>query len=213
MDKLLEVCNDYNIPLVEDAAESLGSTLNGQHAGTFGLVAALSFNGNKVITSGGGGMILTNDAELAKRAKHLTTTAKLQHSWEFVHDELGFNYRMPNINAALGLAQLEMLPKILSGKRQVAERYYQWCKQRQVDMLRDGKGVESNGWLSAFVLQNKTERDTFLEKTNEAGIMTRPIWKPMHQLEMFKNCVQGDLSHTEWAADRVVNIPSSAVNL
>jgi dTDP-4-amino-4,6-dideoxygalactose transaminase len=169
----------------------------------------LSFNGNKIMTTGGGGMILTNDEELAKQAKHLTTTAKIQHPWQFAHDQLGFNYRLPNLNAALGLAQLECMPLFLEKKRQVAERYAEWGLENQVQCLAEPDAAQSNYWLNALIVENAAERDAFLQRTNKYGVMTRPIWEPMHHLPLYRHCAQGDLSNTEWAAERVVNIPSS----
>lgn len=209
IDEIVDVCNKYNIAVVEDAAESVGSTYKGKHCGTFGQLGVQSFNGNKIITCGGGGMILTDDEELAKRAKHITTTAKVPHKWEFMHDELGFNFRMPNINAALGLAQLEQLDKYVSIKRQTAEKYLRFFVQNEIEFIKEPKDAQSNYWLNAVILENKEERDIFLELTNDAGVMTRPIWGLMHRLPMYKNAHKGDLSNSEWLSDRVVNIPSS----
>ncbi len=209
MEALAGVCEKYNLPIVEDAAESLGSKWHGRHTGTIGRIGILSFNGNKIITTGGGGMILTSVASLAKRARHITTTAKIPHPFQFVHDEIGYNYRMPNLNAALGVAQLEILPRLIENKRYLAEQYHKWCQQKGVLMIKEAKGAHSNAWLNALVLNDKTQRDAFLEKTNNSGIMTRPLWEPMHHLGIFKDCHQGDLTNSEWAAERVVNIPSS----
>lgn len=211
IDSLMAVCQHFNIPVVEDAAESLGSTWHKKHTGTLGKLGTLSFNGNKIITTGGGGMILTNDEQMARRAKHLTTTAKVPHQWQFVHDEVAYNYRMPNLNAALGLAQLENLPELIANKRNLAERYGQWCAEHGMTMLKDPEGARSNAWLNTLVLNDKVQRDVFLEQTNSQGVMTRPVWEPMHKLPMFKNCHHGILENSDWAAERVVNIPSSAV--
>ncbi|TAK61774.1 LegC family aminotransferase [Methylobacter sp.] len=211
MDRIVQICEKYHIPLVEDAAEALGSTLNNQHCGTFGRVGVLSFNGNKIMTTGGGGMILTDDETLAKQAKHLTTTAKQPHSWQFIHDQVGFNYRMPNLNAALGVAQLECVSLFLEKKRKLAARYIAWGQQNGVQCLIEPKTACSNYWLNAVMLEDMSERDAFLKATNQQGVMTRPIWEPMHQLSMYRQCQKGNLANTEWAAERVVNIPSSVI--
>ena len=209
MSAILEICAEYYIPIIEDAAESLGSTLHTQHTGTFGRVGILSFNGNKIMTTGGGGMLLTNNESLAKHAKHLTTTAKQPHAWQYVHDETGYNYRMPNLNAALGIAQLEQLPGFIEKKRLLAQTYLAWCDEIGVRMLVEPKGARSNYWLNALILENQNEREDFLQYTNDNGIMTRPVWEPMHLLPMYKQCHHGPLENTTWAMDRVVNIPSS----
>lgn len=211
MDNLLSICQQYNIPVVEDAAESLGSFYNGHHTGTIGKIGAISFNGNKIITTGGGGMLLTNDEHLAKRAKHLTTTARITHQWRFIHDEVGYNYRMPNLNAALGLAQLETLPELIDNKRALANRYAQWCSEYGITMFKDPNKSRSNAWLNTLILKDKEQRDFFLERTNSRGVTTRAIWEPMHKLPMFKDCHQSLLKNTDWMAERVVNIPSSAL--
>jgi aminotransferase in exopolysaccharide biosynthesis len=211
MDNILRVCDKYNIPVVEDAAEAFGSRLNNQQCGTFGRLGVLSFNGNKIITTGGGGMILTDDETLAKQAKHLTTTAKQAHPWQFIHDQIGFNYRMPNLNAALGVAQLESMPLFLAKKLGLAARYIDWATLHQFQCVIEPKGACSNYWLNALVLNNRSERDAFLTATNGQGVMTRPIWEPMHRLPMYQHCQNDGLSNTEWAADRIVNIPSSVI--
>jgi len=203
------VCERYNIALVEDAAESLGSYYKKKHTGTIGKTAALSFNGNKIITTGGGGMILTNDTQLAKMAKHITTTAKKSHAWLFEHDEVGFNYRMPNLNAALGLAQMEQLPDFISNKRQRSVHYNQWCNDNSLEFVLEPDGACSNYWLNSIILASRQELDDFLAYTNENRVMTRPIWTPMHRLPMFKYCQRNDLTMTNFLADRLVNIPSS----
>lgn len=206
--EIADICAEYNIPLIEDAAESLGSYYKGQHTGTFGKVGAFSFNGNKTITAGGGGMIVTDDAVLAKKAKHITTTAKVPHAYEFVHDEIGYNYRLPNINAALGCAQMERLAIILNDKKEIAALYQTFFKSNEIDFITEPSDVQSNHWLNAILLKNKEDRDLFLKSTNAAGVMTRPIWRLMTGLEMFKACEHGALINAQWLEDRVVNIPS-----
>jgi perosamine synthetase len=211
MPAIVETCAKYRIPVVEDAAEALGSTLYGRHCGTFGRVGVLSFNGNKIMTTGGGGMILTDDEQLAKQAKHITTTAKQPHPWQFMHDQIGFNYRMPNLNAALGVAQLECLPEFLVKKRELATRYIDWCERNGWQCVVEPKSACSNYWLNALVLEDEAARDAFLTATNEQGVMTRPVWEPMHRLAMYRHCQKDSLANTEWAAARVVNIPSSVI--
>jgi len=209
--ELCAVCDAWGLVLVEDAAESLGSYVDGRHTGTFGRLGVFSFNGNKVITTGGGGMIVTDDEALAKRAKHLTTTAKKPHPWAFEHDEVGFNYRLPNLNAAFGVAQMERLPNLLESKRGVAERYVQWCEAHGWSFVHEPSGARSNYWLNALRLQDVATRDAFLAATNQAGVMTRPLWTPMHRLPMYADCPCGPLLVTEALADTLVNIPSSAL--
>lgn len=209
--ELAAVCNEYHIELVEDAAESIGSLYKGRHTGTFGKVGAVSFNGNKTITTGGGGMLLFQDEELAKYAKHLTTQAKVPHRWEFRHDHIGYNYRMPNINAALGCAQLEYIDKLIASKREVAAAYNEFFKNVDgIDFFVEPENSFSNYWLNAVVLENKEKQIEFLQYTNDNGVMTRPIWELMNRLPMFENCQHDGLANTIWFADRVVNIPSSA---
>lgn len=208
IDEVAAICDEYNIVLVEDAAESLGSFYKNKHTGTFGRIGAFSFNGNKTITTGGGGMIVTNDEVLAKRAKHITTTAKVPHAYEFIHDEIGYNYRMPNINAALGCAQMETLAVILENKRELALAYESFFESHDIEFIKEPESAKANYWLNAVVLGNKKKRDEFLKVTNEAGIMTRPIWQLMSRLEMFKSCQAGDLTNAYWLEERVVNIPS-----
>lgn len=210
IDEISTICKQYNIALVEDAAESLGSYFKGRHTGTFGKIGVLSFNGNKAITTGGGGVILTNDEALAKSAKHITTTAKVHHSFEYIHDEVGYNYRMPNINAALGCAQMEQLGAILKNKKELAEMYEEFFKDRAVSFVSAPINSISNYWLNAVVFADRQERDAFLKDTNEAGIMTRPIWQLMSRLAMFESCQSGDLSNAYWLESRVVNITSGA---
>lgn len=213
LDGILSVASDFNLALVEDAAESLGSYYHGQHTGTFGKLGTLSFNGNKTITTGGGGAILTNDAELAVRAKHLTTTAKVPHAWEYRHDEVGYNYRMPNLNAALGCAQLEKLPDMLSSKRALFERYHAAFSQVPgVELVKEPEQCRSNYWLQALLLDvaQSDQRDLILKATNDAGLMTRPVWILMHELTPFKDSQRMDLSGALSLAQRLINIPSSA---
>jgi len=209
IEAIAALCHEYGIALVEDAAESLGSYVGGQHTGTFGKLATLSFNGNKVITTGGGGMIITDDEELAIRAKHITTTAKIPHPYEFVHDMTAYNYRMPNLNAALGCAQMEELPRFLKIKGDVARRYGEFFDAQGVSFMRSPAGTTSNYWLNAIVLDSLAERDAFLEYTNAQGVMTRPIWRLMTRLEMYKGCQHDGLENSRWLEDRVVNLPSS----
>jgi perosamine synthetase len=209
IEAIVALCKEWGIALVEDAAESLGSYVGTRHTGTFGRLATLSFNGNKVITTGGGGMIITNDEALARRAKHLTTTAKVPHPYEFVHDEVGYNYRLPNLNAALGCAQMEQLPKFLQAKAALAKRYGSFFDERSITFARGIPGTTANHWLSAVVLDSPTERDAFLAYTNEKGVMTRPIWRLMTRLSMFAHCQHDGLNNSVWLEERVINIPSS----
>lgn len=214
LDGLMAIANDFNIALVEDAAESLGSYYHGQHTGTFGLMGALSFNGNKTITTGGGGAILTNDSELARHAKHLTTTAKLPHAWEYRHDEIGYNYRMPNINAALGCAQLEQLPKMIAAKRELFNRYQlEFSSVKGLTLVAEPEQCQSNYWLQTLLLEieQANQRDSILKATNEAGLMTRPAWILMHELKPFSSCPHMDLSCAQSLVQRLINIPSSSV--
>ena len=210
IDQLVELCVEYNIPVVEDAAESLGSYYKEKHTGAFGLLGVFSFNGNKIVTAGGGGCIITDDESIAIKAKHLSTQAKIPHKWEYKHDDIGYNYRMPNLNAALACAQLEKLDLYVENKRELSNLYYEFLKENKfLELLRETKNARANYWLNAVVLEDKTERDNFLTFTNENGVMTRPIWGLMNKLEMFKDCPHADLSNAEWLEDRVVNITSS----
>ena len=209
LDEMVELCNKYHIKLVEDAAESLGSFYKGKHTGTFGKIGILSFNGNKIVTTGGGGMLLFQDEELAAHAKHLTTQAKVPHRWEFVHDQIGYNYRLPNINAALGCAQMEQLPKFVANKRDLAQKYNQFFADKEPEFFVEPPGCVSNYWLNALVLKNREERDKLLTCTNNNGVMTRPVWQLMNRLPMFRKCQCGDLSNAEWMEECVVNLPSS----
>lgn len=211
--EILQICNEYNIPLIEDAAESLGSRTDGKHVGNFGTTGVFSFNGNKIITTGGGGMIVTSETEIALRLKHLTTTAKKSHPYEYYHDEIGFNYRLPNLNAAVGVAQMMVLDKILERKKDVAARYYKFFDERDVNLIRPSTGSISNNWLNAIVLNCRKERDEFLKITNDAGVMTRPIWALLSELPMYRSCQNDGLMNSKWLSDRVVNIPSSVPRL
>ena len=211
IDALKTVCDEYNIALVEDAAESLGSYYKGKHTGTFGLLGAFSFNGNKIITTGGGGMIVTDDEALAKKAKHITTTAKKPHAWEYDHDMIGYNYRLPNLNAALGCAQMELLPKYLERKNKLAQDYQEFFKDLEIGFFEYELDGKPNHWLNVVFLDSLEERNEFLEETNSAGIMTRPIWKLMNKVKMFENFQKGDLENALWFEKRVVNIPSSVI--
>lgn len=209
IDEIVAISNEFNIPVVEDAAESLGSFYKHKHTGTFGKIGVLSFNGNKVITTGGGGMLLFNNEELAKKAKHLTTQAKVPHPWEFNHDAIGYNYRMPNINAALGLAQLEQLPKFLESKRKIAEKYEQFfSSSQQISFVSEPQNAKSNFWLNCILLSSKEQRDAFLKYSNENGVMTRPSWTLMNKLPMFTNAICGDLTNAYQIENRLVNLPS-----
>jgi dTDP-4-amino-4,6-dideoxygalactose transaminase len=213
MDGLMALAADFRLEVVEDAAESLGSFYRGVHTGTISRLGTLSFNGNKVITTGGGGAILTNDPELARRAKHLTTTAKTPHRWEYVHDELGYNYRMPNINAALGCAQLERLHAMLEAKRRLFAAYQEALSDvPEVDLIREPESCRSNYWLQAILLRTGHEaaRDAVLTATNDAGLMTRPVWRLLHRLAPFAACPRMDLPGAEAIESRLINIPSSA---
>lgn len=209
IDEIAEICEAYNIALIEDAAESIGSYYKQKHTGTFGQMGTFSFNGNKIITSGGGGAIITNDENLAKKAKHLTTQAKVAHRWEFVHDHIGYNYRLPNINAALLCAQLEQLNSFLDNKRELAENYENFFSSSDIQFIKEPKDSRSNYWLCAILLKDKENRDEFLKYTNENGVMTRPCWTLMNKLEMFKNDECANIDNAILIENRLVNIPSS----
>lgn len=214
LDAVVEICKRWRIALVEDAAESLGSWYKGRHTGNFGRVAGLSFNGNKVVTTGGGGAILTNDPALGKLAKHLTTTARVAHRWSYIHDEVGYNYRLPNINAALGCAQLEQLPDRLARKRRLMECYLDAFRDVSgVRLVTEPEGCRSNYWLVTLLLDNPDEVacDTVLQVLNDAGLLARPAWTLMHRLPMFASCPKMDLSTAESIEKRLINLPSSAV--
>ncbi len=209
--EIKEICDTWHINLIEDAAESLGSYYKGKHTGTFGKLGAFSFNGNKIVTSGGGGVIVTDDEALAKRAKHITTTAKIPHPYEYVHDEIGFNYRMPNLNAALLVAQLENLELFLKSKRELAMIYKEFfAKFNDVKFIDEPADARSNFWLNAVLFESHEKRDEFLKFSNENGVFTRPIWQLMNELDMFKDCQRDELKNAKFLSDRIVNIPSSA---
>ncbi|MCK5541280.1 MAG: LegC family aminotransferase [Desulfobacterales bacterium] len=211
--EIVEIAENWDIPVVEDSAEALGSKVSSQHCGTFGKIGILSFNGNKIITCGGGGAIITNDDKLANRAKHLTTTAKVNHQWDYAHDEIGYNFRMSNLNAALACAQFTQLEGILKDKRELSNSYslflkdVEWC-----DYVKEPEGCTSNYWLNAVITSGKKERDELLRITNDSGITTRPAWQLMSDLKMFKDCQKGELDNAKWLRDRIVNLPSSARN-
>ena len=210
--EIKDICDKWCISLVEDAAESLGSYYQNKHTGTFGKLGAFSFNGNKIITSGGGGVIVTDNEELAKKAKYLTTTAKVPHKWEYVHDEIGYNYRMPNLNAALLVAQLEQLDNFIKSKRDLASKYEEFFHDNgEIDFIKEPNNSKSNYWLQAVIVKDINQRDEFLDYTNKNGVMTRPIWKLMNELEMFKNCQCSSLENSKYLEQRVVNISSSVV--
>ena len=211
IDEIKEICDEYFLFLIEDAAESVGSTYKEKHTGTFGHLGAMSFNGNKIISAGGGGCIVTNDIVLAKKAKHLTTTAKVPHEWDFIHDMVGYNYRMPNINAALLVAQFENLDSFINSKRMLADKYETFFKSSGYIFFKEPKECKSNYWLNTIILKDKAQRDEFLKSTNSNGIMTRPVWTLMNRLQMFKDAQCDDLSNSEWLGDRVVNLPSSVI--
>ncbi len=210
VEEIAIICAEWGIPLIEDAAESLGSFVEGHHTGTFGVFGTLSFNGNKIITTGGGGMIMTDNENLAQHAKHITTTSKLSHPYEFEHNEIGYNYRLPNLNAALGCAQMESLAKFLEIKKEVFAAYKNFFENSNIKIVEPIEGSIANYWLNAIILDSKYERDQFLAFTNSKGIMTRPIWKLMTHLPMFKDCQHDGLINSLWLQDRIVNIPSSA---
>lgn len=209
IDEIALICEEHKIELIEDAAESIGSYYNGKHTGTFGKIGVLSFNGNKIITTGGGGMLLFNDDELAQKARHLTTQAKVAHPWNFVHDEIGYNYRMPNINAALGVAQMENIDLYLEKKRLMAKNYERFFQSERISFFSEPENCISNYWLNVIIFESADERDQFLIESNSQGVMTRPVWRLMNKLPMFENCQKGSLPNSEWLEERVVNIPSS----
>ncbi|ANN27818.1 TPA: LegC family aminotransferase [Vibrio vulnificus] len=211
LDELVAVCLKWNISLVEDAAESLGSFYKGKHTGTIGDFGAVSFNGNKIITTGGGGMVLCGSEEAGRRTKHVTTTAKVPHPYEFFHDEPGFNYRMPNLNAALGCAQMEVLEHYLAQKRQLAHQYQAFFASSDVTFVVEPEYAQSNYWLNAIICADAQQRNELLEQTNAAGVMTRPIWQLMHRLPMFEQALRGDLTHSEFIEAHLINLPSTPV--
>jgi len=211
IDEITEICKQYDIPVVEDAAESLGSLFKGKHTGTFGQIGVFSFNGNKIVTCGGGGAIVTDHEDLAIGAKHLTTTAKVKHPWLYEHDEIGYNYRMPNLNAAVACAQLEQIELFLHKKRSLAGEYKAFFDSLGIKFRIENDDAKSNYWLMSVELENKNERDEFLDFTNKSGINTRPVWNLMTKLPMYHNCLRGDLINAAFLDERIVNIPSSVI--
>ena len=209
IDKIKKICDEHYIFLIEDAAESVGTLYKNRHTGTFGQLGTMSFNGNKIITAGGGGCIVTDNKTLAEKAKHLTTTAKVPHKWDFNHDIVGYNYRMPNLNAALLVAQLEKLNDFIINKRNLANKYEVFFKSMNYNFFKEPKDSKSNYWLNSIILKNKNQLDKFLDETNSKGIMTRPVWTLMNKLPMFKDVQCNDLKNSNWLAERVANIPSS----
>lgn len=213
LDELVTICLKWKITLVEDAAESLGSFYKGKHTGTIGDFGAVSFNGNKIITTGGGGMVLCKTQELGARTKHVTTTAKVPHPYEFFHDEPGFNYRMPNLNAALGCAQMEVIEQYLKQKRELAECYSEFFKGTGFKFVTEPDYAQSNYWLNAIICPDKESREQVLTDTNRSGVMTRPIWQLMHRLPMFENAIRGDLTYSEFIEAHLINLPSTPIEI
>jgi perosamine synthetase len=209
IDQIADVCIQFNIVLIEDAAESIGSYYKGKHTGSFGTLGTFSFNGNKTVTCGGGGAIITNDEIIAKRAKHLTNQAKVAHPWSFIHDDVGYNYRMPNLNAALACAQLEQLTQFVNDKRNLAKEYSAFFQSSPIHFIDELPEASANYWLNSILLRDITERNDFLKYANENGVMTRPAWELMHRLPMFSHFEKASLANSEWVADRLVNLPSS----
>ena len=211
IDEIIHICKKWKIPVIEDSAEALGSFYKGKPSGSFGLLSAFSFNGNKIITCGGGGAITTNNDDIANEAKHLTTTAKVPHKWEYFHDKVGYNYRMPNLNAALACAQLEKLDVIRNSKKNIYEQYKSFLKNTGIQLVDIPTNTDWNYWLMSVLLENKRDRDIFLKKTNKNGVMTRPIWQLMFRLPMYKECQKDHQKNSKYLEERIVNIPSSAV--
>ena len=209
IDEIVELCSRYDIPVIEDAAESLGSSYKGKHTGTFGLLGTYSFNGNKTITSGGGGIIVTNDDKIAKLTKHLSTQAKMPHQWEYRHDMLGYNYRCPNLNAALACAQLEQLDNFIQNKRETAKEYSQFFDAIEIQHIQEPANSYSNYWLNAILLESEDDRNTFLKETNENGVMTRPVWTLLHRLDFLSDALSDNLENSIFIEKHLVNIPSS----
>ncbi len=210
IDEIVEVCREWNIPVVEDAAEALGSYYKEKPAGSFGKIAAFSFNGNKIITSGGGGAIVASDQQWTEKAKYLTTTAKIPHKWEYAHAELGYNFRMPNLNAALLCAQMEQFEVFKASKKMLFEAYSQYFDKGVIKIKTIPENTNWNYWLMSVELESREERDVFLEATNSNGVMTRPIWQLMYRLPMYENCQRDGQKNAEYLEQRIVNIPSSA---
>ena len=211
IEAIARLCKQYQSPLIEDAAESLGSLYKQQHTGTFGKLGIYSFNGNKTVTCGGGGVLVTSDEQMAQAAKHLTTTAKVPHEYEYIHDAIGYNYRLPNINAAVACAQLEKLEDFITRKRKLAEQYAAFFESEGIPFMREPRHCRSNYWLNAIIMPDRDTRNLFLEASNNAGVMTRPAWKLLNRLKIYENCQSGLLPNAEWLADRIVNIPSSVM--
>ena len=212
IDKIKNICKNYNLKLVEDAAESMGSYYKGLHLGSYGDFGVLSFNGNKIITSGSGGAIITNDDKLASRARHVTTTARINHKWNIEHDEIGYNYRLANINAAIGLAQLENIEYFIENKREVARRYQEYSKKNNIEIVIENQDSLANYWLNILITKDKEERDSILKDTHDNKIITRPAWTPMHMLPMNKSSQFSALDNTEFLFNRIVSLPSSATD-
>jgi len=208
IDDIVDIADAFNVPVVEDSAESLGSCYKNKHTGTFGIAGILSYNGNKTITTGGGGMIITDSEEFAKKAKHLSTTAKVSHSYDYVHDQVGYNYRMPNVNAAIGVAQMEKIEEYLLNKRGTSDIYREYFASKNIDFTSEMKETTANYWLNVIRLKDFNKRNTFLDVANENGVMTRPVWQLMDKLEMYKDCQASNLDNSKWLEERVVNIPS-----
>jgi perosamine synthetase len=208
IDDIVEIANRYNIPVIEDSAESLGSFFKKKHTGAFGLAGILSYNGNKTITTGGGGMIITDDKEFAEKARHITTTAKLKHKWEYIHDKIGYNFRMTNVTAAIGVAQMEILDKILENKRKTYNLYNEYFQNKGIEFVKGLQSSKPNCWLNAIKLDNKIEKMIFLEETNSNGVSTRPIWRLINKLPMYKNYQISQLENSQILEDRIVNVPS-----
>lgn len=211
IDEIVRICSKYSIPVIEDSAESLGSKYKSKHTGTYGLLGIFSFNGNKIVTTGGGGMIVTDNDKIADLGKHLSTQAKVPHQYEFFHDHIGYNYRLPNLNAALGLAQMECLDSFVLHKRKLAEDYRSFFTKIGINFVTEPPDSYSNYWLNTLLLESKKDRDIFLNFTNQNGVMTRPAWTLMNKLPMFEDSFKTDLQNSEWLSDRIVNIPSSVV--
>ncbi len=211
IDEIIKICKKWNIPVIEDAAEALGSKFKDKPSGSFGMLSAFSFNGNKITTSGGGGAITTNDENIADKAKHITTTAKTPHKWEYYHDNVGFNYRLPNLNAALACAQLEQIENFIKSKKNIYNQYASFFKSQGVHLMKKPKNSEWNYWLMSVLLDSKNDRNLFLKNTNKNGVMTRPIWQLMYRLPMYKNCQKDRQANAEFLEERIVNIPSSAI--
>ena len=211
IEKLKHICDNYNIVIIEDAAESLGSYYKAKHTGTFGKAGILSFNGNKIITCGSGGMVITDDKDFAQMVKHLTTTAKEPHKWDFIHNEIAYNFRLTNVNAAIGVAQMEVLPFFIKKKRELFDQYRVFFNSIGIDIFEEKENYKSNYWFNSIFLNDRKERDGFLQYSNDNGIMTRPIWNLMHKLNIYKNCQTENVENAQWLEDRLVNIPSSVI--